>query len=128
MASVKITGVNEVLSNLNKINDLVLKDIKLSLNDSLVDLKAKTYPLVPIDTTDLRESGRIVTQNTFDTFVSELFYSATNKGYNYSVIQHETLWFNHPRGGQAKYLEQPFKENEKTYMGNIEKAVRNAVK
>lgn len=28
----------------------------------------------------------------------------------YAVYQHEILWYNHPRGGQAKYLEQPANE------------------
>lgn len=28
----------------------------------------------------------------------------------YAVYQHEVLWYNHPRGGQAKYLEQPANE------------------
>lgn len=35
----------------------------------------------------------------------------------YAWIQHETLFFRHPRGGQAKYLEQPLAEwtNEAMY-------------
>ena len=28
----------------------------------------------------------------------------------YAVYQHEILWYNHPRGGQAKFLEQPANE------------------
>lgn len=37
----------------------------------------------------------------------------------YARYQHEGLDFNHPRGGQAKYLEQPFYANVPQYMQDI---------
>jgi hypothetical protein len=37
----------------------------------------------------------------------------------YARYQHEGLDFNHPRGGQAKYLEQPFYANVPLYMRDL---------
>lgn len=38
-------------------------------------------------------------------------YGGTN--IPYAIIVHEDLEMNHPNGGQAKYLEQPLRENKK---------------
>lgn len=34
----------------------------------------------------------------------------------YAQNQHETLWFKHPRGGRAKYLEGPLFENHRQWI------------
>lgn len=41
----------------------------------------------------------------------------------YAQNQHETLWFRHPRGGRAKYLEGPLFENHRDYYGDLADAV-----
>lgn len=38
----------------------------------------------------------------------------------YAARQHEETEWNHPLGGQAKYLEQPFRENASRYMRALE--------
>lgn len=38
---------------------------------------------------------------------------------DYAYIQHEVLFFRHPRGGQAKYLEQPLAEWTKEAMYDL---------
>ena len=50
--------------------------------------------------------------------------SATNRGYNYALIQHENLSYNHPNGGQAKFLESAFVEGVARIERRIEKEVR----
>lgn len=37
----------------------------------------------------------------------------------YAQDQHETLYYRHPRGGRAKYLEAPLFENHRTWMQNF---------
>lgn len=37
----------------------------------------------------------------------------------YAQNQHESLHFKHPRGGKAKYLEEPFLQHYRTYCGYI---------
>lgn len=41
----------------------------------------------------------------------------------YARLQHEDLTLNHPRGGQAKYLEQPLHTDHGRYLQNIADAV-----
>ena len=51
-------------------------------------------------------------------------------GYNleYSIIQHETAWFNHPKGGKWKFLEDPFNQNKKQYDKSIKDAAKKVLK
>jgi len=45
----------------------------------------------------------------------------------YARRQHEELGYNHPRGGKAKYLEDPFNRNKKKVLQYTEKQVKNAL-
>lgn len=71
----------------------------------------------PIDTGTLRRSGT-VTEAPQDNAVYISFNTP------YAVKQHEDLTLNHPRGGKAKYLEDPFKRNAK----KVERLVAQRVK
>ena len=50
--------------------------------------------------------------------------SAFNRGYDYAFIQHENLSYNHPNGGQAKFLESAFVEGVERIERRIEQEVR----
>lgn len=50
--------------------------------------------------------------------------SARNRGYDYALIQHENLSYNHPNGGQAKFLESAFVEGVERIERRIEQEVR----
>lgn len=64
--------------------------------------------LVPIETGKLMISGEVQEPVVTDSSVSvDLVYGSEEPTSNYAAVQHERLDFNHPRGGQAKYLEQP---------------------
>lgn len=98
--------------------------------------------LVPVDTTTLRDSGKVVQGKGKAEF--SVVYHATvadryknqgkdienvkNPDFNYAWIQHEATWFKHPNGGQAKYLEQPFEENKNRFLGTIASAMRRTRK
>ena len=49
--------------------------------------------------------------------------SARNRGYDYALIQHENLSYNHPNGGQAKFLEPAFVEGVERIERSIEREV-----
>jgi len=51
-------------------------------------------------------------------------------GFNtpYALKQHERTDFNHPKGGKAKYLEDPLKENADRYGKLLEQRTREALK
>ena len=50
--------------------------------------------------------------------------SAFNHGYDYALIQHENFSYNHPNGGQAKFLESAFVEGVERIERRIEQEVR----
>lgn len=92
-----------------------LKEIEGYTRQALIsiamDLKTKSIQLAPLDTGALRASA----------YVDPIQPMLVKMGFNqeYATIQHEELGYNHPKGGQAKYLEQPFKENFETYINFI---------
>lgn len=43
----------------------------------------------------------------------------------YAAIQHNSLDFNHPRGGQALYLQQPLMEHHESYLHKIADGILN---
>jgi len=45
----------------------------------------------------------------------------------YARRQHEELGYNHPRGGKAKYLEDPFNRNKQKVLQYAEKQVKKAL-
>jgi hypothetical protein len=116
MARNSVEGLDKVQKEFNN----RLKRIKNVTTKSLIDvamkLKETSIPLAPIDTGNLRGS----------TYVNPISPILVEMGYKeeYAIIQHENLDFNHPRGGQAKYLEQPFKENLETYIAYIANKAR----
>lgn len=87
------------------------------------DLQGKSAMEAPIDTGDLRANCSVSPLQREGNIVS------VKVGYDlpYAVVQHERLDFRHPKGGKAKYLEDPFKANATKYSRFIEQAVRQAL-
>ena len=101
----------------------------------------------PIDTGTLRRSGTVTVGDIPD---AEKVYAAAKSGtkmknafpqpigkekavyvsYNtpYARRQHEELGYNHPLGGKAKYLEDPFNRNKDKVLQYADKQVKKALK
>ena len=101
----------------------------------------------PIDTGTLRRSGTVTVGKLPD---SARIYEAAEAGnemkdafpekigkekavyisFNtpYARRQHEELGYNHPRGGKAKYLEDPFNRNKEKVLKYADKQIRKALK
>jgi len=100
----------------------------------------------PIDTGTLRRSGTVTVGALPD---GAQVYEAAESGSNmknafpgpegkekavyisfstpYARRQHEELGYNHPRGGKAKYLEDPFNRNKKKVLKYAAKQVKKAL-
>lgn len=87
------------------------------------DLQGKSAAQAPIETGDLRANCSVSPVKRGKTNIS------LSVGYDlvYAIVQHERLDFNHPRGGKAKFLEDPFKENREKYARIISNAVNRAL-
>ncbi len=86
---------------------------------SAADLQRRSVMQAPIDTGDLRANCSISPLNKTGSTV----YLTVGYDLPYAIVQHERLDFNHPKGGKAKYLEDPYNGNKAKY----EKLVKDAV-
>lgn len=103
--------------------DQVLDAITNAAQDGLMDcgadLQSKSVQEAPVDTGDLR-ANCAVKEKPLSVVV----------GYDlpYAMKQHEELEYNHPKGGKAKYLEDPFNENADNYVDRIKERAGDAIK
>lgn len=139
-----IEGLDELTNNFNNIIKKMGKVNVKAFTDDCLDLLGKSVRDAPIDTGDLRGSGSLQIDNsniangnkdgsiTVTGAVNDMETSSINGliGFSevYAVRQHEHEEYKHPKGGQAKYLEQPFRENEQKYIKHIAEAVKGALK
>lgn len=101
----------------------VMKAAIQAIQICAADLQGKSSKQAPIDTGDLRANCSVspLQQNGKQVWLKV--------GYDlpYAIVQHERLDFNHPKGGKAKYLEDPYNENAAKYERVIQKAVKRAL-
>ena len=96
--------------------------------DNARDLAEKASDLAPVEHGDLR--GSLEPGGEHGLFNSEAggLIMTVGSELPYAAVQHEDLTFNHPLGGQAKYLETPLNENRSEYMRRLAGAAREAMK
>ncbi len=92
-----------------------------ALHDGAEHILTEAIDETPIDTGTLRRSGTVT-----DAPAEWAVYISFNTPY--AVVQHERLDFNHPRGGKAKYLEDPFNRNLPAVTRLVEERVRAALR
>lgn len=87
------------------------------------DLKGKSQDEAPVDLGDLKGNC-----NVSDPEESSGDITVT-VGYSlpYALRQHEHTEYNHPKGGKAKYLEDPYKRNVSRYQNFISKNIKEAL-
>jgi len=122
--------------------DVVLKALRTGAEAILTEAIDET----PIETGTLRRSGTVTVGALPD---GEQVYEAAESGSDmknafpgpegkekavyisfntpYARRQHEELGYNHPLGGKAKYLEDPFNRNKKKVLQYAEKQVKKAL-
>lgn len=89
-----------------------------------VDLQGKSQREAPVKSGDLRGNCSVSDMKEEG---NKAWYET---GYDlpYAIIQHERLDFSHPKGGKAKYLEDPFNRNKKQYDASIKDAAKRALR
>jgi hypothetical protein len=90
-----------------------------------LDLAGRSARQAPVDTGDLRSNCKAVI-NSSEVFADQKVTGSAAPaekveavvGYSlpYALRQHEELDYNHPKGGKAKFLEEPFLEKEQDYI------------
>lgn len=123
-----LKGLKDVVSNIQDAVDDIEHGSAEGLAEALLYVATESQQRAPVDTGDLRGSVEVAidgevyahgnkgTNDATVTVTGEVPESAT-KGevsYNtpYAADQHEQISYDHPRGGQAKYLESVLVENK----------------
>lgn len=117
---------NNFRSNINRIQRQIKAKTKEAMEDVVSDLTRKSKELAPLDSGDLKGSGKGDVDVIGDNIVGTVSFNAGSEDgkTSYALIQHEDMSFNHPRGGQAKYLEQPLNQNRDRYKTFIKDKIR----
>jgi hypothetical protein len=119
MITVEFTGLPEVVQRLAQLGGVLLRQLLLAVDAEANAILEASHPLVPHDTGALVSSGTVRS----DAQGSEVRYG--NFGaVPYAAIQHENTAYNHPGGGQAHYLRQPFYEATAGMLARLAAAVR----
>ena len=114
MTSLQISGVSPTRANMKRLATtygVAFHQEYAKLPRELLDAARE---LIPVDTGASKKSGRII-KDDGDTVVAfgglEIETPrGTKDTATYNVRLHEDLEMNHPHGGQAKFLEQPYLE------------------
>lgn len=119
--NIEIEGLSELNAKLSELAKLSKEACKRELADIALDLGGKSSDIAPIDLGDLR--GDLANPRK----ESDLEWKV-GSDLPYALKQHECTWFNHPKGGQAKFLESAFNQNVDKYINEIAKAIMKELK
>ena len=106
MSAFEIKGKEVILNNLRKVTKGLGKGIEEGLSEAGKYLLEESNEVVPLLTAQLRDDAMTVDDlKGLETIVYVVYGPVSSPSYQYAVIQHENLEFNHAPGKQAKYLE-----------------------
>lgn len=98
------------------------KSTAKAVTDATLFVLGDAVGRTPVDTGDLRGSGSTDIDVTESRVEGVVGYSAP-----YAVRVHEDMSMFHPRGGEAKFLENAFTQNEKKIEQHIQDAIKGGM-
>lgn len=104
---------------LDPVRKAMLDGAEKGVRAVLEDLLGHGQRDAPIEEGTLRGSGSVEIDRRHDAVRGRVKFSTP-----YAAKQHEELTYEHPRGGKAKYVEDPLKAMLPRYQGAIGAAVR----
>ena len=87
---------------------LITEKARQHISDGAQKIYDQSQSEVPIDDRELIDHAAIVVEASRQGVEASVGYGTDAISAEYAVIQHEDLTLNHPNGGKAKYLEDPF--------------------
>lgn len=123
MANVR--GAGNVIRNLQKAQERMVNAVATGLYLEGNNHMGISKRRVPVDLGALKGSGYVTLPEVTATDVTvELGYGGPAK--KYAIVQHERLDYNHPDGGQAKYLESVVDERRNSILSNVAALAKRA--
>lgn len=120
------------LKKLEKRLDGIQPDVKRAVSDENEaagkDLRAEASRRAPIDAPPEGGTLRSTAFHRLEDDGMTVVVGFEGGAEEYMWVQHEELDFEHPRGGEAKFLENPWNERKGGYAAAIKKAARRAAR
>lgn len=120
MSDIEVEGLDELLKNLKKLAKEVPSVAEEELADIALDLGHKCSKAAPVESGDLR--GELARPRRKGPMHWQVGASLP-----YTRRQHEGTHFKFKRGGGAKFLERPFRENQSIYIRRIKDVLKGAL-
>lgn len=129
MAKVEMKGFENLKKALAEAEKRNPKVTAQKVTAIALDLAGRSAQQAPVDTGDLRNNCTAVLNNseifkeqrvTGNSEPAEKVEATVGYSLPYALRQHEELNYNHPKGGKAKFLEEPFLEKEQDYINLLE--------
>lgn len=126
--STRVHNIKRTIRNINEIEDKVEQALARGLDDHAQGVFTESLRLVPVKTGALQDSGRKLApiQNTRNNWVVRITYGG-GVAAAYAVRQHEELGYRHDPPQQAKYLEEPAKENSRKFSVDIIRQIKKVL-
>lgn len=125
VASIKLTGLNKLLKKFQRRPDEIQKLTAAAINIEAEIIMAKAKVLTPVDLGTLRSTG-FVKPPKFRRSKISISLGFGGPAAEYALFVHEDLTANHVVG-QAKFLEEPFKQSLSGMSTRIAKRVENGL-
>ena len=143
--SMEWEGIEELHERLDKMDEVTAEKIVFAMVENTEDLLSKSMRIAPIDEGTMigSASARVnrvevargsksgtptTTGGKPDVKPGQVVVGEVSYNTPYALRQHEELTWRHLPGKQAKYLEQPLKENVTKYMENLRDAMAKGMK
>lgn len=107
-----LSGMDRLLSNLRRLEREAPEALGRAVRDVAFDVQGRATEKAPVDTGHLRESAYTEIDEHAGGITATVGFTATTKDgrFSYALVQHEGLDFEHPKGGEAKFLEKALDE------------------
>lgn len=115
----------EIQKNLDEILGAVETASASCIHSILDEIKAESVNRAPIKDGDLRKQAFVEVEENPGLIEGKVgFHPLYVNGYDYVIIQHEHLEFNHPGGGQAKFFESVIVERKEAFKQRMIGAIK----
>lgn len=94
-----------------------------AMSEAADSIYVGAYALVPVDYGDLQDSIQVDVSRSprYPGVIATAEAHNRYTGYDYAFIQEVNEEYNHPKGGQAHYLEQPYREAVEKFFERMDK-------
>lgn len=113
MNKVILDNIKTVKRNIGKIAQQKIQAGKAELQKQIDKIFTKSLVLCPVDTGVMKSTGRTEPVKIKATKIEGSITYGGGQAAKYTIVQHENLQFSHEHPTQAKWLEQPAKEQAK---------------